>query len=65
MPSCAYAVTGTRSLCAIARELIRDGHDPETLVTWTRRGVPIFTADKPLSCWAERMPWKVPVGPGS
>lgn len=54
MPTCAYAVTGTGSLCAIARDLIRDGHDPETFVTWARKGVPMFTADKPLAWWAER-----------
>lgn len=51
----AYAVAGRRSLCAIARELIASGHDPETLVTWTRNSVPIFIADKPRRWWAGRM----------
>ncbi|MFO1071110.1 MAG: hypothetical protein U1E17_00020 [Geminicoccaceae bacterium] len=52
--SITYAVAGSAILCAIARDLIRAGHDPATLVTWTRRGVPISSPDKPLNWWAER-----------
>lgn len=48
-----HAATGFRSLGAIARELVASGHDPETLVTWTRNGIPIFTRDQALAWWNE------------
>lgn len=48
------AGTGAKSLYAIARELVAAWHDPETPVTWTRNGVPIFTRDQALAWWAER-----------
>ncbi len=54
MTTIRYAVTGSRSLCAVAHDLIQAGHAPDTLVTWTRNDIPIFTIDRPLRWWAER-----------
>lgn len=55
MTTIAYEVTGSGSLCAIARELVARGNDPTTPICWTRNRVPIFTKDKPLGWWAARM----------
>jgi hypothetical protein len=34
--------------------MVAEGADPAEPVEWTRRGISIFTAAKPLGWWAER-----------
>ena len=47
---------GSGSICRLARDLIKQGHNPETLVEWTRLGQPVFKQVFSLGKWAE---WRV------
>lgn len=47
--------TGTKSICARARDLVAEGENPERMVRWLRGGADAFTATYPLGWWASRM----------
>jgi hypothetical protein len=51
------STTGTKSCCVIARDLIKAGEDPETLLEFIRRSpdgtTPVFLP-MPLRWWSER-----------
>ena len=41
-----------KSCCAIARRMLKAGHDPQKLVHFKRGKTPIWTKDSPISYWA-------------
>lgn len=41
-----------KSCGAIARQMLKAGHDPQKLVHFKRGSTPIWTEDKPISYWA-------------
>ena len=47
------AKTETQSICSICRELIAEGHNPDTLIEFIRDTTPVFKAT-PIGWWAAR-----------
>ena len=40
------------SCCAIARRMLKAGHDPQKLVHFKRGSTPIWVKDSPIGVWA-------------
>ena len=41
-----------KTCCAIARQMLRAGHDPQKLVHFKRGKTPIWAKDSPISYWS-------------